>query len=268
MKGVSPEEAGARRATAPRRLAEARDSFRVGDLEGAKETLAGLLDEGLAFREVYLLLADVYRAEGEARLAQDTLKMAANAPRAPVAEGAEWKAAPGQGRVFVAPPLPIYWPVLVGGGVLALAAAVGCWWMPARVQWLFFNPLQLALVAAAGFLALGSLAASGAIRTFDQELTELGPGESLPLWVYLLIAGVFSAWMGIAVLLWAQYVQGEATRTIGIVLGTLVVLGAVIGVAMGGGGAFWWLGLNVLWLSSLLGWALGSIASPREWWQG
>ena len=262
-----PETAAA--ASVARELTEARAWFRMGEHDQAKTILARLLDEGAAYREVYLLLADVYRFEGEGRQAEATLRMAADAARLPATASAEpdKSTARAQRQTWLAPPLPVYWPVVIGGGLLSVGAAVAVAWMPARYQWFGLNPLHILLVMVAGFLGLGSLAASGLIRTFDQELTEPGPGDDLPLWVYLLAAGVFSAWLAVGFLLWAAYTRGEYTRTFFLVLGTVVVLGAVIGVAMGGGGVFWWLGLNVLWVSGLLGWALGSIASPREWWQ-
>jgi hypothetical protein len=248
-------------------LAQARDRFRTGDPEGAKALCARVLDEGWQVREVYLLLADIYRFEGEKDKAEATLKMAAEAPRAPASPGAVGGKGTAGRRIWVAPPLPVYWLVAAGGLALAVVAAVGIGWAPARFQWFGVNPVQMLLVAAAGFLAVGSLAASGLIRTFDQELTELGPGDELPLWLWLLVAGVFSAWLAAFLLGWAAYLRGEDARTTVLVLGTMVFFGAIIGVALGGGGIFWWLGLNVLWEGGLLGWALGSIASPREWWQ-
>ena len=266
---MKPEAQPESAATIARELAEARAWFRAGEPEQAKTILARLLDEGAEYREVYLLLADVYRFEGETRQADTSLRMAAEAPRLPVTASAEpdKATARAQRQTWLAPPLPVYWPVMIGGGLLSLGAAVAVAWMPARYAWFGLNPLQILLVAVAGFLGLGSLAASGLIRTFDQELTEPGPGDDLPLWVYLLAAGLFSAWLAVGFLLWAAYTKGEYTRTFFLVLGAMAVLGAVVGVAMGGGGVFWWLALNVLWVSGLLGWALGSIASPREWWQ-
>jgi hypothetical protein len=268
MNADPPPQSDAPGASLARPLAEARDHFRGGDLDGAKEILAGLLDEGWAVREVYLLLADIYRTEGETRKSGETLKLAAQAPHAPLGTAPAKDAPPVGRRIWVAPPLPVYWPVVIGAGLLALAAAVGVAYVPARFQWLGCNPAQLALVAAAGFLALAGLAASGLIGTFDQELSDPGPGDNLPAWVLLLAAGVLSAWLAVALFLWSAYVKGDYTRTTPLLLGTLLVLGTVLGITLGGGFIFWWLALNVLWESALIGWALGSIASPREWWHG
>ena len=256
-------------ASVARELTEARACFRGGETEQAKAICARLLDQGAEYREVYLLLVDVYRFEGEGRQAEATLHMAANAPSLPATASAEPDKSTARARrqVWLAPPLPVYRPVLIGGALLALAAAVAVHWMPAQFKWFGVDFAQLLMIFAAGFLGLGSLAASGLIRTFDQELGEPGPGDDLLLWVYLLAAGVFSAWLALLVFLWAAYVKGEYTRTTASVLAALVVLGTVSGIAMGGGFVFWWLGLDVLWVSGLLGWALGSIASPREWWQ-
>ncbi len=250
-------------------IAEARAWFRVGQMDQAKTTCAQLLDEGAAYREVYLLLADIYRFEGEGRKADETLKMAAEAPSTPgwPPTGTDKATARARRQVWVAPPLPVYRTVLIGGGLLALAAAVAAHWMPAQFTWLGINLAQMLMIATAGFLGMGSLAASGLIRTFDQELTDLGPGDDLPVWVYLLAAGVFSAFLALGIFLWSAVVRGEYSRTTLSVLGALVVLGTVSGIAVGGSLAFWWMGLNVLWESCLFGWALGSIASPREWWQ-
>ncbi len=268
MKPDSPAQSDSPGLTLARLLAQARDRFRGGDLEGAKTLCAGLLDRGWAVREVYVLLADVYRAEGDRRKAEDTLKLAAEAPRA-VLDAATGKveAPPVGRRIWVAPPLPLYWPVLIGGGCLAVAAAVAAYWLPTTLPWFGLNLTHVLLLFAAGLLGFGSLAASGLIRTFDQELTELGPGEDLPLWVYLLATGVLSAGLALALFLWNAYTRGEFTRTTLAVLVTFLLLGTVGGLAVGGGLAFWWLGLNALWEGGLLGWAVGSVTSPREWWQ-
>ena len=269
MKADFPAQSDAAGGSFAVALEEARDRFRRGELGGALGRLAGLLDEGWEVRDVYLLLADVYRAQGETRKAEETLKLAAQAPWAGQSAGPRQKGERPTGRqIWVTPPLPVYWPVVIGGCALALAAAAGVAWVPVRFPSLGGNLVQLALVAAAGFLALASLTASGLIRTFDQHLSEPGPVEELPVWVLLLAAGLLSAGLAAGILLWSAYVRGDASPTTALVLGELVLLGVVTGLALGGGFFFWWLALNVLWESALLGWALGSIASPREWWHG
>lgn len=250
-----------------RLLAQARDRFRHGDLDGAKAICAHLLDEDQAVREVYVLLADIYRYEGETRKAEETLRLAAQAPPA-LPAGPPARTPRVRARaIWVAPPPPVYWLVAAGGLAAAVGAALAIAWVPPRLEWFGLSLLHLLLVASAGFLAVGSLAASGLIRTFDQELVDPGPADDLPLWLWLLVAGLFSAWLGAFLLGWAAYLRGEDARTVGLVLGALALLAVIIGVALGGGAVFWWLGLNVLWEAALLGWALGSMAGPREWWQ-
>jgi hypothetical protein len=251
---------------ARRVLNEARDQFRSGELEQAKLACADLLDRGWEGREIYTLLADIYRYEGQPKMAEDLLRRAAEALPLPAGLGeAAWQE--GSHHVWVAPPPPVFWLVVIGGLAVALTAAVYVHWAPPVADWFGANPLQLVLIFVAGFLASSALSASGLIRTFDQELSELGPGENVPLWLYLLVAGVGSAWMGVAIYLWACYVRGDYSLTMGLMLASLALLGLVIGVGLGGGVLFWWLGLNLLWEGALLGWASGSIASPREWWQ-
>ncbi len=251
-----------------RLLREARERFRRGENDEAKAICARLLDEGVEAREVFVLLADIYRFEGNRALAEDMLRRAAQAPPAVGGEDTGKAAALARPRqIWLAPPTPVLWPTAVGGIVLALAAAVGIRWVPERFDWFGLNPFDLLLVAAAGFLGAGSLAASGAIRTFDQELTEVGPLEDFPLWLYLLLAGVASAWLGALIYAWAVWLKGELSPTPLAYLGALLVLGGVIGWSMGGGLVFWWFGLNLLWESALVGWAIGSMGSPREWWQ-
>lgn len=248
-------------------LAQARDYFRRGDLDEAKAILARLLDENQAVREVYVLLADIYRYEGETHKAEETLRLAAQAPPVLPAGGPVRTSRIGTRAIWVAPPPPVYWLVAGGGLATAVGAALAVAWVPPGLEWFGLSLLHLLLTAGAGFLAVGSLAASGLIRTFDQELAEPGPADDLPLWLWLLVAGLFSAWLGAFLLGWAAYVRGEDARTVGLVLGVLALLAVIIGVALGGGAVFWWLGLNVLWEAGLLGWALGSMAGPREWWQ-
>lgn len=248
-----------------RLLGRARGRFRAGQNDEAKVLCAQVLDQGFEIREVFLLLADIYRFEGETRLAEDTRKRAAAAPTLARVAGRRLDTRPRE--VWVAPPPPVYWPVVVGGLGLAIAAAVAVWWLPWEYELLGAEVVQLLCALAAGLLAGSSLGASGLIRTFDQELSEAGPAEGYPLWLYMLVAGLAAALLGLFIYLGQAWVKGEVSLTLGLYVGSFLVLGIILGLAMGGGFLFWWLGLNLLFEGMLVGWALGSVASPREWWQ-
>lgn len=261
-----PGEAQGRAAPALGRLLErARGRFRVGQNDEAKALCAQVLDQGLEVREVFLLLADIYRFEGETRRAEDMLRRAAEAP--PLAQATGWRVPTRLREVWVAPPPPVYWLVVVGGLVLAIAVAAAVWWLPWQYELLGADVVPLLFALVAGLLASSALAASGLIRTFDQELSEAGPAEGYPLWLYLLVGGLVTALLGLFIYLGQAWAKGEASLTLGLFVGSFLVLATILGIATGGGALFWWLGLNVLFESMLVGWALGSVASPREWWR-
>jgi hypothetical protein len=249
------------------RLEQARGYFRRGRNDDAKMICAGLLNQGWERREVYLLLADLYRSEGERHLAEDMLRRAAAATALPAWRTEERPAARTQ-QIWVAPPVRVLWLVAIGGLGVAAAGAVAMWWASPAMSLLGANGLHVLPAPLVGFVAGLTLAASGLIRTFDQELAQVAPGVSFPLWLFMLVGGVFSAFLGAFIYLWSLHVQGEYTRTTWVFLGTLGGLAALMGCAVGGGLFFWSLGLSLLFEGMVLGWAVGSAASPREWWQG
>ena len=114
-----------------------------------------------------------------------------------------------------------------------------------------------------------ALAASGFIRTFDQELIgpTLASGTTWPLWLFLLASGALSAWLGMLIYVVSTSVVASHSRTEVFFLLSVVAIALVIALGCSATVDFLWLGMNGIFEAVLLGWAIGSMISPREWWR-
>ena len=155
--------------------------------------------------------------------------------------------------------------VLLAAGLLALAAALG-----GPVNPMLGVPLPgLLFAAGAAFAMAMGVAASGRIRTFDQEvglIVAVG-AVSTPLWVLVLAASCLSGWLS-AVLHLVVVALSDALSATSVGFWALVAVVSVAAFALLEADLiFLWLGVNALSVGALAGWAAGSILSPREWWR-
>ncbi len=258
-------------------LDRGRRLFDAGQYDQAKMRCAEALDVNPNEAAAYELLGAVYSAEGNRKLARDMYQEAkrlrsettdqsasplAQPPPAPK-RTSSWR------RLWIPAPLQLRYSVLIAGlgsAVLMLGLAPLVSGEPTIFG---VNPAQLLLAGAAALLAGSALAASGLIRTFDQEL--MGPalvsGTSWPLWLFLLTAGALSAWLGMLVYVLSASATDSHSRTEAFFLLTVGAIALIIALGCRAAADFLWLGVNVIFEGVLLGWAAGSMISPREWWR-
>ena len=249
------------------RLRQARALLAAGDHDEARAICAELLEQGQAEGETLRLLAEIYRVEGDRQRAQDLDQRAAGLPPALGGPGPRAARRDVATEPLELPTPPVYWLVVVGGLFAAVALAAAAWLLPRETQSELLRLAPYLMAGGAGLLAGSALAASGLIRTFDQELSDSTAGGGL-LWLALLMVGVISVPVAVLVYGIAAQVRGEFGATMILFLATVVVLGAILAAPLGGGWHFWLVGLNLVWVATLVGWALGSVGSPREWWRG
>ena len=283
--------------SAEQALIKAQQLFEAGRLEEAKMACADVLDVDPQCAEAYVLLGRIYMREGLDQLAREMYRQAERlSGRRRTAAGdrgasadressgsSEWSEV-GRGAASVNDAPKRAWagaaremwmpePVRVRWGMAGVgcAAAVGVviallGGQPHVIVW----RLLLAL-AGGGFVAAFSLAASGAIEPVDAVLDE--PvwetyGRGAPLWLVMLVAG--AAWGHLALIFYLVVgYLGECLRvSAGIFFLALYAVASVATVVQpSAAAAIWLVGINAAVVAGILGWILGSVFSPHEWWR-
>lgn len=157
----------------------------------------------------------------------------------------------------------------------SLAAVIGC------VAWVAsdttgpalsaFSSSEILAAGASGFCGVGLLAASGVLGSFDLHLggpvSERG-AAAIPMWLYLIVAGIVSATLSLLFyVVFAIFEHGFSKHVLGL-FAFVAATAAAMAYAHGGD----WLvvmfvGSNVILISGLIGWAIGSIFRPGNWWE-
>ncbi len=260
-----------------RRLAEGRRLYEAGQYDEAKMCCAEVLDADPDQAEVYELLGAIYGAEGKRELSRDMYREAERLQ----AEQSQHKPVPsthtaashprtgGWRPLWVPEPVQLRYSVLVGAGIAAVVMLAVAPLVPGDPTIFGVNPGQLLLVLAIALVMGSGLAASGVIKTFDQELMvrSLATGSTWPLWLFLLVSGALSAWLAMLVYVLSRSVADTHSRTEALFLLTVAAIGGIVALSCPITVNFLWLGMNVIFEGALLGWAAGSIISPREWWR-
>jgi len=249
----------------------------------AKGLCADLLRARPAEPKVFDLLARIYDVEGNETLQKRMEQEAASLRRQYPAEAA--------GRREPAPPRAdraaaragLYrdlWqaepikkrPLVLALGVLLAAGCVGIVRAgPGEPLVWGFSLAVTAAGAGAAFIAAFSAVAGGLLGSFDEEVGVIvseGTGSTAPMWLYLLAASVVS--VGLALIFYVVFTvfEGRFSRDVlGFFVGA-VLLAAIMAWAHAGALVLILLaGANLIFISGLLGWALGSPLRPGQWWQ-
>lgn len=261
-----------------------------GHLMEAKGLCADLLRARPMEPKVFDLLARIYDIEGnealQKRMEQEAERIRGPRAATPKAGEAERAHAPGRRPAHAREAVhhrPGYRDIWTGEPApkrlwLAWTSAlpvIACLWLvwrdagqPALSR---FTWTETGAAAAAGLLGMGMLAASGVLGSFDLHLgspiTESG-GSSVPMWLYLMVAGIVSAALSLVFyLVFAIFEQGFSKH----VLALYAWVGAVAAALAWAHGGDWLLvmlvGSNVVFIGGLMGWMIGSALRPGEWWQ-
>ncbi len=259
------------------RLPEGRRLYEAGRYDEAKMCCAEVLDADPDQAEVYELLGAIYGAEGKRELARDMYREAERLQ----AEQSQQKSVPsthaaasyprsgGWRPLWVPEPVQLRYSVLIGAGTAAVVMLAVAPLVPGDPTIFGVNPGQLLLVLAVALVMGSGLAASGVIKTFDQELMVRSPAtnSTWPLWLFLLVSGALSAWLAMLVYVLSRSVADTHSRTEAMFLLTVTAIGGIVALSCPITVNFLWLGMNVIFEGALLGWAAGSVISPREWWR-
>ena len=250
-------------------LGRARRFMEAGRLDEAKMACADALDADPHCAEAYLLLGQIYRREGLDHLAREMFRQAERLGKGPTGEKAA-AGKPSRGaaprEIWVPEPVKVSWPVAVAGCAVAVAVLV----VVVRRGSAGIVPV-VAGVAASSFIAAFALAASGAIEPADAVLDEPvwgAHGRGAPLWLVMLVAGAAWAHLALIFYLVVGYL-GECLRaSAGIFFLAVYGIGVVASVlAPDVAGLLWLVGMNAAMVAGLVGWMVGSMFSPHEWWR-
>jgi len=257
-------------------LGQARDLAVEGHRAEAKGLCADLLRARPMDPDVFELLAEIYQAEGnhelEKRMREELARI--RGPRRPEPSVTARRAAQGfdvRRDMWTGEAVPKRWWL----AALGLAAVLGC------VAWVAgdtgspalsaFSSAEIAAAAASGLVGIGLLAASGVLGSFDLHLgapvTERG-AAAIPMWLYLIVAGMLSAALSLLFYVaFAIFEHGFSKHVLGL-FAFVAATAAAMAYAHGGD----WLlvmlaGSNVILVSGLIGWAIGSVFRPGNWWE-
>ena len=284
--------------TAEQALIKAQQLFEAGRLDEAKMACADVLDADPRCAEAYVLLGRIYMREGLDQLAREMYRQAEQlSGRGRTAAGARGAAHPGRSTAAAGPhatysaaqppagtaqakrptwtaaprelwvpePVRVRWPIAIAGCAAAVAAEIFLLrGYPALWR------IVLAMAAGA-FTAAFSLADSGAIEPADAVLDEPvweTHGRGAPLWLVMLVAG--AAWGHLALIFYLVVgYLGECLRmSAGIFFLAVYAAAAIATLAAPAAAVAIWLGgINAAVVAGILGWMLGSVFSPHEWWR-
>ncbi|MCD6361160.1 MAG: DnaJ domain-containing protein [Armatimonadetes bacterium] len=257
-------------------LARAQELARRGDYTEAKGLCADLLRARPMDARIFDLLADIYDIEGNEALEKRMRREAERirGPRHPEPSPTARAAAAGREirhDMWTGEPPPRRWWLVVASITIALVG-IGLIYQdggePAISRFSWF---ELGTAAATGLLGMGCLAASGLLGNFDLHLgapvTE-GGGASVPMWLYLMVAGIVSTALALVFyVVFAVFEHGFSKHILAL-FGWVAAVSAAMAWAHGGDWALIMLvGSNIVFLGALVGWGIGSIFRPGEWWQ-
>lgn len=163
-------------------------------------------------------------------------------------------------------------PLIVALGVLAVAGCVVLVRLSSdEVVLAGFSLIEIAAGLGAGLFGPFCAVAGGLLGPFDEELGGVvaeSSGVTAPMWLYLMAAGVVS--VGLAFIFYVVFAlteHGFSRDVLGFFAG-IVGLAAIVGWAHAGGWIVIMLaGANLILIAGLIGWALGSMLRPGQWWQ-
>ncbi|MGD9497788.1 MAG: J domain-containing protein [Armatimonadota bacterium] len=132
------------------------------------------------------------------------------------------------------------------------------------------SALELAIAAVAGFAAAACAAAGGLLKSFDFELggSVADRAGAVPLCLYLAVAGLISPGLALAFYLVFVALQMPLSwRVLGFFAGMLTIAAAMGWARNGRPDSLLLVGANVIFVSGLVGWAVGSAFRPGYWWE-
>ncbi len=256
-------------------LEQARAHALAGHRAEAKALCAELLRARPMDPDVFELLAQVYQAEGnhelEKRMREELVRI--RGPRRAEPSASARRAAQGfdaQRDVWTGEPAAKRWWLAAVG----LATVLGC------VVWIAgdtggpalsaFSSAEILAAAASGLVGIALLAAAGVLGSFDLHLGAPVSGrgdEAIPMWLYLIVAGMVSSALAlIFYVVFAICEQGFSKHVLGL-FAFVAATAAAMALAHGGDWLLTMLvGSNVILVSALVGWAIGSMFRPGNWW--
>ncbi len=269
-------------------LERARLRLADGELDEALLLCSEALDRTSEDAEVHRLLARIYRARGNARLAARAEQRAArlaghDAPtrprQAPPPAAEAHRAAAERARAIareVPPPTALRRAVLAAGWALVCALAVLTWALPPRPPLLGLSVALLAIGLGGPFVLGAVVGGSGLLGSFDDELAGASlsapHGARLPVGLVLAVCALLWAPLALAAAAAIGLLAERFPRGPAILLGaSLLWSGNVLGAAVVQELAWWrvvmpGLGLwNFAAVSALGGWAVAAAFRPRLW---
>ena len=133
-----------------------------------------------------------------------------------------------------------------------------------------FSSAEILAAAASGLVGIALLAAAGVLGSFDLHLGApvSGRGDAaIPMWLYLIVAGIVSSALAlIFYVVFAICEQGFSKHVLGL-FAFVAATASAMAYAHGGDWPIVMLvGSNVILVSGLVGWAIGSMFRPGNWW--
>ncbi len=264
-----------RRERVPQLLAEARELVAARRLRRAKQLCVRALELDPLNAEAYEVLGDVFFVGGQREVARDMYEEAKRLGVRPrrAEHRTERPLDQSEEEIPDLAPVSIRWILVVGGAACVLVSLFVFRAMPERPVPLGFSwpPIVTGLVD--GFVLGITLAAAGALGSFDDELVaeSLGLGEhELPLGLLLGTSGLLSPLLALSAYGIHAIMQGGVSRPVLLAFGCTFAVGGALLVAgrdQASVAHMVWPGLNVIFISLLVGWAIGSIWRPTVWWQ-
>ncbi len=250
-------------------LERAEDLTERGYYAEAKGLCADLLRARPAEPRVFDLLAGIYDIEGndllQKRMEQEAERLRrGRAERVAQRMGAYrdlWQPEPIQKR-----------PVVLMVGALAVAGCVLAVRLGSAEPVISeFSLTEIAAGIAAALIGSFCAVAGGLLGSFDEEVGVMvseGSQVTAPMWLYLMAAGVVS--VGLALIFYLIFTlleSGFSRDVLGFFAGVIALTFLMAWAHAGALALVLLFGGNLMFLSALIGWALGSPLRPGQWWQ-
>lgn len=247
-------------------LDDAWELLRRGYIDEARDLYLKLARDHAGDPRLLELLDAIRRVREGAVTADLDARPAAQARREPAA-GPTWET---YREIWMPEPRPVRWwlPAL---GLLIVAGCV------AAVRNNEATPVLLGLSAAdiglralAGFMGAALAAAGGLLRSFDFELggAVSDHGGVVPMWLYLGVAGIISPLLALVFyLVFVLFEVPLSWQILGFFAAVYVIAGAMAWAEGGSTAVMLTFGASVIFVSALIGWAIGSMFRPGHWWE-
>lgn len=167
-------------------------------------------------------------------------------------------------------PVQTRWWLAALGGVIAIVCAAAVRVVEAEPVVAGYTLAEIILAAAAGFIGMALVAASGLVGSFDWELggTVGEAGREAPMWLYLGVAGLVSPALALVFYVIFVLLQARWSWDVAGFFAGVFALGAAMGWAHGSGILVTTLvASSAIFVPGLTGWAVGSIFRPGHWWE-